>query len=235
VNKVNPSKIVKPKKKNWVKLIPLIVLADCIGLLVLGAIACQPQTFDPVSTKQQIGSENYVQMTWAEYEATTPRLWNDDSKTLTIPLPVVFKDNQIRSLRIEKVKSTYFPTLADEMIIDGLQQGDVIFSPFDGEVELDKYEEKYLGSIFLYAKGPKDEQLSIVFATTTLNNLLNFSHPIADTIRVPVKKGDSIGSLDTSNKHRVFNGQIEMDGGGPLCKYFNLATTPEGKVILITK
>jgi hypothetical protein len=195
-----------------------------------------PSTFDPNALEQTIGPENSIQMTWDQYKATSPTLWNEQNRTLIIPLPVIF--NRIPTLNIEKDKLSFDSSdsaAKKKITIDGLQQGDIILSPIDGEIKLQKRTNKIIGDIFMYAKNSQGEDIIIIFATTPLNNLINFSYPLENDTLIPIRRGDPIGSLITSNRHWAFNGQIQIMGFAPLLESFNLATTPEGKAIEIIK
>ena len=55
-----------------------------------------------------------------------------------------------------------------------------------------------------------------------------FDKPIKDHIRIPIKKGQLIGKMLTSDS-------LELIVAGPLLQSFNLAVTPENKTILLTK
>jgi hypothetical protein len=196
-----------------------------------------PSTFDPAAINSVIGPENSIQMTWDQYEATSPTLWNADSKTMTIPLPISFNENQIPTLHTEKGKFSYDSSISapkQKITIDGLQQGSIIFSPTDGEIVISLGNQD-LNAFYISTKDSQGNPINIWFSTTGLNPMVNFDSPIKDTIHIPIKKGDPIGSLLTSDKHRMFNGQIQIDGIAPLLENFNLATTPEGKAIEITK
>jgi hypothetical protein len=217
--------------------LPISTMAEhpwCIGLSPL--VEGIPSTFDPTALEQRVGPENSVQMTFAEYEKTAPQIWVEQNKTLTIPLPIIFRDNRIPTLHIEKIQNPNANDSLDFMNIDGLEQGDILFSPFDGEFRVSQGA-KNLAGFFLHIKGPGGEEISLYFKTTGLNPLVDLSHPPVDGyIHAIVKKGDPIGSLITSDRHKAFNGQIQIDGRNDLSLgSFNLATTPEGKLIEITK
>jgi hypothetical protein len=57
---------------------------------------------------------------------------------------------------------------------------------------------------------------------------ISFDKPINNFIRIPIKKGQSIGKMLTSDS-------LSLIGAGPLLQSFNLAVTPEKKAILLTK
>jgi hypothetical protein len=207
--------------------------------LGLPRIEVIPLTFDPAALESVIGPENSVQMTLEEYEATSPTMWDEQNKTMTIPLSIIFKDDLIPNLFIKKEQLSFDSSesaVKSKITVNGLQQGDIIPSPVDGEIELQKGTNKCIGgSIFIYTKDSQGEDIIILFATTPLNNLINFNYPLENNTRIPIKRGDPIGSLLTSDKHWAFNGQIQIMGFAPLLKNFNLATTHEGKAIIITK
>jgi hypothetical protein len=219
--------------------LPIITMAEHpFGIGLPPRVEVIPSTFDPAALESVIGPENSIQMTWDQYEATSPTLWNEQNRTLIIPIVVTFEDNRTPTLHVEKVRFSVEPSdlsVKRKITIDGLQQGDIIFSPIDGEIELQKGTNKVIGSIFIYAKNSQGEDIAIMFATTPLNNLIKFNYPLENDTRISIKRGDPIGSLITSNRHWAFNGQIQIMGFAPLLENFNLATTPEGKAIKITK
>src|ERR1039457_5059042 len=63
-----------------------------------------PATFDPGATESYIGINNAVQMNFDRSSKSAPQLFDPASKTLTIPLPINFKNNHLRTLRVQKVK-----------------------------------------------------------------------------------------------------------------------------------
>jgi hypothetical protein len=244
-------KTTEPKKQSRVKGKIARIALSALALGGLGAGAYEayehmnpgihqtidiPSTFDPAALEQRIGPENSIQMTFDEYEKTAPPVWVEQNKTLTIPLPIIFRDNRIPTLHIEKVQNPNANGSLDFINIDGLEQGDILFSPFDGKIQISQGAKNLVG-FFLYIKGPRGEEISLYFKTTGLNPLVDLSHPPVDGyIPATVKKGDPIGSLITSDRHKAFNGQIQIDGRNDLSLgSFNLAATPEGKVIEITK
>jgi hypothetical protein len=220
-----------------------------IGILVIGIIGITfyangvifpkstvvPSTFDPTAIEAAIGAGNSVQMTFAEYEKIAPSLWEEQNKTMTIALPVTLKNNRTPNLLIEKEQVSFDSSespVKKKITIDGLQQGDVILSPVDGEILISQGGQD-LNAFRISTKDSQGNSIVIWFSTTGLNPLINFKRPVKENISIYIKKGDPIGSLLTSDKHPKFNGQIQIDGFAPLLNNFNLATTPEGKVIIL--
>jgi hypothetical protein len=193
-----------------------------------------PSTFNPAAIESVIGPENSVQMTWDQYEATSPTLWNEQNKTMTAPLSIIFENNRIPTLRIEKVEHSG-DKLLNKITIGGLQERDIFCSPCDGKIQLTPGSTG-LSGFFIHATDPQGRDIILTVATTGLNPLFDIpDRPIGESLYIPIKKGDPIGSLSTSDKHWAFNGQIQIIGHAPSIQNFNLATTPEGKAILITK
>lgn len=196
-----------------------------------------PSTFDPTALEQRIGPENSVQMTFAEYEKIAPTLWDEQNKTMTILLPVILRDNRISNLLIEKEQLSFDSSespVKKKITINGLQQGDIILCPIDGEILISQGGQD-LNAFRISTKDSQGNSIIIWFSTTGLNPLINFERPVKENISIHVNKGDPIGSLLTSDKHPMFNGQLQVDGFATEEKNFNLATTPEGKAIVITK
>jgi hypothetical protein len=191
-----------------------------------------PSTFDPSAINSVIGPENFIQMTLEEYEVTSLTAWNAETKTMTIPLPIVF--NRIPTLRIERTINPITPSRNNMIVVDGLQQGDIILSPIEGEILIFQGDED-LNSFRISTKDSQGEPIVVWVTTTGLSPLVNLKHPIRENISIPIKKGDLIGSLLTSEKHIAFNGQIQITGNAPLLETLNLATTSEGKAIIIAK
>jgi hypothetical protein len=192
-----------------------------------------PSTFDPAALEQQIGPENSVQMTSTEYGENAQPLWDKQNKTLTFPLSFAFRNNRIPTLYIEKTVNIIDSSAAKMITIRGFEQGDIFLSPITGDIELQKGTDKFLSTIVLYFKDPQGEEESIVLATTGLNNLMNFNRPIENNTRCSINIGDPIGSFLTSDKHPMFDGQVQISGHAQLLEKLNLATTPEGKLIVI--
>ncbi len=195
-----------------------------------------PSIFDPSALKSVIDPNNSIKMTLDEAIKAAPPVWQPESKTLTTILPIKFKDDRIATLHIEKAPNPYVGYKTPYvMTIDGLQAGDIIVSPMDGIIETNGGNGKgVVAAFFLYGKGPNGERLVMVFATTDLN-LLIYPTPQPQNVKVstPIKMGDPIGSLLTSDKHRKFAGQIQITGLGPLEESFDLASTSEGKAIVL--
>jgi hypothetical protein len=194
-----------------------------------------PTVFDPTARESTADANNSVQMTLADYEKTSPSpLWENENKTLTTLLPVMFRDGRIPTLHIEKTQNPKAEGALDLITIDGLEQGDILFSPIDGEIEIYKGDNN-LTDFYLIAKDFQGQNVGISIMTTGLNPLITFDHnPTGYKTTQSIKKGDPIGSFLTSNKHWAYNGQLKMDGDAPLLDDdFILATTPDGKLIEI--
>jgi hypothetical protein len=201
--------------------------------LGLPKIEIIPSTFDPAAINSVIGPENSIQMTFADYEKFAPPIWNEQTRTMTVPIPAMFNGNQISILHIQKDKNAYTDDSLSMITIDGLKQGDILISPFDGEMNLEKGEGMFIG-FSIRAKDSYGNDIVLWFATNGLNPLIpNIDFPTKEAISIHIKKGDPIGSLLTSDKHRLYDGQIKIKGNGPFLQNLNLAATPEGKAIII--
>jgi hypothetical protein len=200
-------------------------------------------TFDQTALKQTVTEANSVQMTfkeYEEYEKSAPPVWNAETKTMTPPIPVYFRDGRIPTLHIEKAQNPYANGALDIISIDGLEQGDALFSPFDGTIEIYKGDDNLM-DFYLVAKDFQGEEVGINIRTTGLNPLIDFDHNITgEKIVLPIKRGDLIGSLLPINsaygidRQRILKGQVRMDGDGPLLQSVNLATAGD-KAILVTQ
>jgi hypothetical protein len=84
-----------------------------------------PATFDPSALKSVIGVNNSVQMTFDEYSAVAPPIWEEQGEVMTIPVPVVFHDGRNPTLRITKMQNQIIDSM-DIIDINGLEQGDII-------------------------------------------------------------------------------------------------------------
>jgi hypothetical protein len=221
------------------------VLVSCIGLLLLVTTACGenisstsdiPSTFDPAVLVQRTGPENSVQMTFADYEKIAPSVWNEETRIMTIPLPFVFKGGQSPILYIEKVQDPLAEGTLDIVNVGGLEQGVAFISNFDGTIEASRGASKNLTGFFVRTNDSQGNNVSLYFKTTGLNSMIEFDYNVAgDMVRSTIKKGDIIGYLLKQDKHYAFNGQVQITGRGPSLEALNLATTPEGKLILVIK
>jgi hypothetical protein len=211
------------------------VLAFCIGLLLLVTTACGQNissTFNPAVIEQRVVPANSVQMTFADYEVTELQIWNEQNRTMTIPLPIEFKDNRIPNLIIKKEKISYDSSESarkNKITIDGIQEGDTLLSPIEGDVD---FSNGYTGLAGFDIR-TKDSQGHDIVAWFSTTGLISPSIDVHKFIHVT--KGEPIGIFTSSNKHNMFNGQIQITGFAPLLENFNLATTPDNKLIQIIK
>ena len=109
----------------------LIVLPMLIGCSEASQQISQTtisSTFDPSAIESTINANNSVQMTFGEYTQAAPPLWDDQSKVMTVPIPVLFNNNRIPNLSIEKSLNKNTKKL-NMLTIDGFEPGDVIISP----------------------------------------------------------------------------------------------------------
>ncbi|MBN2239068.1 MAG: hypothetical protein JW712_04790 [Dehalococcoidales bacterium] len=188
--------------------------------------------YDPESSDTFIEPSNSIQMTFDKAEKASPTLWQSENNTLTIILPIIFKDSRIPILHIEKNRYPDGDNDTKDLItIGGLQEGDIIVSPIDGTFSVSS---ENLASFFLHGQGSDGEEINITFATTGLNPLINFTLPeTGGYTEIQIKKGDLVGSFLTSEQHSKFAGQVMIAGHGPFLKNFNLASTSDGKAIIL--
>ena len=117
--------------------LPITTMAEHpFGIGLPPQVEIIPSTFNPAAIDSIIGGNNSVFMTFAQEEQAAPPLWENGEKTLTTPLPILFRDNRTPTLLIQKVENSVISSLNVIAITDGLEEGDVIVSPFDGEIEL---------------------------------------------------------------------------------------------------
>ena len=189
-----------------------------------------PSTFDVSAIKSTIGANDSVQMTLDECTKIAPPYWNAAEGIMTVPIPVLFNDNRIPTLSVEKTPNPLDEVL-NQISISGFESGDVIISPIDGEIQITIADEN-LSWFSLFSKdaqGNDDLTMSIATSPKGLSPLINFNVPTEQQILIPIKKGQPIGEITTSNTSIVIN------GNGPSTYGNNLAATPEGKAILLTK
>jgi len=238
-NFINPPKK-PPVKRNWLKIAAWIAGSVLIISVVTAAVVYEtnkppkpvliPSTFDVSAIKSTIGANDSVQMTLGECAKIAPPYWNAQAGIMTVPIPVIFNDNRIPILNVEKIPNPLDGVL-NQMSISGFESGDVIISPVDGEIQIGPDDED-LGYFTLFSKdaqGNDDLTMSIATSPKGLSPLINFNVPTEQQILIPIKKGQPIGEITTSNTSIVIN------GNGPSTYGNNLATTPEGKAILLTK
>ena len=230
----------RPPEKSWFRrnlaglLIALVLVAGGTGFgIYKNAKAHEPipvpEIFDPSALNSMVGANDSVQIPLGDYLVTAPPVWEDKNKTMTIPVPILFHDGRTPTLHIIKAKSQ-FDNRLDEMYIDGLERGDTILSPITGEFTVGKGHEKDLTYIFLYGQDDQGNLISFMFSTNGLNPLIDLGqlNPTSGEFRVSVKKYQPIGTM-------VSSGDLRLIGDGPLIKNFNLAATPNGKAIILTK
>jgi hypothetical protein len=190
-----------------------------------------PATFDAAATDGYIGANNAVQMNFDQYAKTAPQLFDAQTKTLTIPLAVEFKDNRIRTLRVEKVKNPIINSV-NTIIIDGLIEGDTLLAPSDGQIEFFQ-EDQDLGAFFFNVSISQGNSVRLIYLTLGLDPLVKIETSPTGSIVIPMKKGDPIGKLISSDKDPTINGQLQITGEEGSIQTLNLATTPDGKAIIV--
>lgn len=194
-----------------------------------------PSTFDPKASRGVIGENNTVQVNANEYEKVAPPLYKDN--TLTIPMAVKFKDNKIRPLNIEMSENSGTLTKT-VMTMNGLEEGDILISPIDGTIKASyapwqlKADDSLQSSAF-FIDATDGSKISFMYSTTGIKPLIEFVPSSEPEKAIPIKKGQPIAVLTTSNKHQFFNGQVRITGYAPLEQRLELATTSEGKAIVL--
>jgi hypothetical protein len=237
-NFMHPEDKVRPPQKSWWSrnlvglLIVLVLVAGGTGFGIYKNAKSHepipvPETFDPSSLKSVIGANDSTQMTWDEYTATAPQLWVEENKTMTAPVPILYKDNRTPTLSIKKIESSFDHTL-NRISIDGLEPGDTVLSLIDGEIEITEGHEKDLAIFTLFTQDSQGNDTDIMYLTSGLeiDPSIIFDKPVKDHIRIPIKKDQPIGKMLTADN-------FELIGWGPLIENFNLAVTPGKKAILL--
>jgi len=191
-------------------------------------------TFDVSALNSMIGIEDSVQMTWDEYAATAPTIWNEQNEVMTIPVPIWFINNRTPILNVEKIASPFDGKL-NQISIEGVEQGDIIISPVDATLSMFKEDEVNPTVFFLNYTDPQGNNIGIEYNVSSLKSLIDYTDAspgsIAGEIQIPIKKNQPIGEIIASDKDPY----VMLIGTGPLLKKFNLAVTPEDKVIILTK
>lgn len=199
-----------------------------------------PPTFDPKALQGVIGENNTVTTTAKEYEKVAPPLL--ENKILSIPLAVKFKDDKIRTSNIEIRKLPASPDRTDRTVIriDGLKEGDTLLSPVDGEIETgySPSAQNPDGSLqwtafSIYSKDAQGNKIVLTYSTVGIKPLIKFKSSLEKGPPMQIKRGDPIAVLTTSASHQFFNGQIQIIGHAPFIQRIALATTSDGKVIVL--
>jgi hypothetical protein len=238
-NFIRPENKPRIKQKNWLRrnLGRLLTVGGLIATAGVGVGIYEStksheptpiaSTFDVSALNSKIGIEDSVQMTFDDYVASAPPVWVEENRTMTVPVPILFKDNRTPTLSIKKIESQFDGRL-NVMSIDGLEQGDTVVSLIDGEIEITQGHEKDLAIFTLYTQDSQGNDIDIMYLTNGLepDPSISFEKPIKNLIRIPIKKGQPIGKMLTSDS-------LELIGAGPLLQNFNLAVTPENKAILL--
>jgi hypothetical protein len=206
------------------------MLVACSGTSQQSNQTTSFSTFDASAPKSTINADDSVQMTLDQCTDVAPSYWNTQNHIMTVPVPILFNDNRIPTLKIEKILNPLSETLLNQISISGLEQGDVIISPVSGEIQITADDEN-LNAFELLSTDAQGDQLGMMITTQNgLNPLINSNVPAADQeIDAPITEGQPIGKITTQNT------SIIILGSGPAMESFNLATTPEGKAILLTK
>ena len=252
----------KPKKKNWLARHAkgiAITTAVVTGLAGAGEaynqVVLEPTkpfyhqnmespTFDPSAINSHINAYNSVQMTLGQYEKIAPPLWNEQSNTITIPLPIKFANGRTPTLDIQKMNDGQGMGQGNNLIqIDsGLKEGDIIFAPFDGSIKVTIYPDGTVHFFYLDEGSEDSFKNSIYFDTTILKPLFDPKR-LAVTDRygdgsysgtLSVKKDVSIAEILSSNNGQSFNPRIRMNGLSRINNDHDLnIATSQGKAIII--
>ena len=236
---INPVKTPRPKR-NWLKLGLLAGGSVLVAAVVIAVVVYEnskpvavPSTFDVSAMKATISPNNSVQMTFDAYTQGAPPIWDGQNKTLTVPVPILFANNRNPTLKVEKVVDTIDGEV-DQIQMDDLEPGDVIFSPIDGTLNEQKEYEDSLHVFYLNYTDSQGNNIAIEGYCSLLKPLVSFADatPVTDDIvSIPIKKGQPIGEITASDN----DPHIGLIGAGPFMKSFNLAVNSERKVILLTK
>jgi hypothetical protein len=204
-----------------------------------------PSTFDPTATKGVIGANNSVQMTPEEYANVGPQIVENGH--INIPFPIKFKDGIIRTIHYEISAD---PINKDKkynimLTIDGLEEGDILVSPIDGEIpgktgQLSNWYKNTDGSFSLWTsnivgKDSSGHEIDIWFSYSHAKPVINretLSEYEKDS-PIQVKIGDPIYVFTSSEKDTHYNGQVQFSAMALGLPPVAIATTVEGKAIAI--
>lgn len=246
-NFMHPENKLKPvKKKNFfVRNLGLTLTAAALAFSAAGYGIYEsikksnepvpvPEFFDPSALKSVIGPNDSIQIPASEYFASAPTIWNEQSRIMTIPVPVLFRDGRLPTLTVDKIPSALDGKL-DTISIDGLEQGDVILSPMDGRIEVNQPHEDF-AVFFFESTDTQGRGISIMFLGPPLEPLITLDQPISKTGSFyDIKKGQPIGKILASDKDLLHRYKISLIGGGPAREGFNLTVTSEGKAPILTE
>jgi hypothetical protein len=237
------------KKMNWTKV--KIAEVSLAGIAILGGLGIGvnqiikshepvpvPEYFDPSALKSVIGPNDSIQIPASEYFASAPTIWNEQDKTMTTPIPVIFRDGRTPTLTITKIPDPLNNTRFDIMGIDGFEQGDILLSPIDGELEVEVSEKNNLTIFWLRERDPQGRDINICVGAPPMEPLINLDQAVIESnnqsmLLVSVKKGQPIGKILASDKNLLHSYGIGLTGGAPFLKNFNLATTIDEKAIIL--
>jgi len=89
----------------WIScvLIVLPMLVACSGTSQQSNQTTSFSTFDASAPKSTINADDSVQMTLDQCTDVAPSYWNTQNHIMTVPVPILFNDNRIPTLKIEKI------------------------------------------------------------------------------------------------------------------------------------
>lgn len=227
--------------KRITSFVNFIAIVALVFLTISCKTSSQPgSTFDPSATDSKVTQDNSVQMTLDDYDNTGIQVRNQGNGTLTLPLPILFKDNRTPTLHLEKMIDPWGKKIGldDYLIDDGLQEGDIIFSPFDGFINIETRAGVPASYIQVW-DGEYEISLPVggfsIYDATTLKLFID---PEQATIKIndmflgiPVKKGQPIAEVIVPDEGKSVP-PIEIVGLFIEETTFNLAVSG-GKVILL--
>jgi hypothetical protein len=107
-----------------------------------------------------------------------------------------------------------------------------LLAPCDGQIEIFQ-EDQDLGAFFFDITDSHGNSVRLIYLTLGLDPLVKIENSTQGSILIPMKEGDPIGALISSDKDPTINGQLQITGEEGSIESLNLATTPGGKVIVI--
>jgi hypothetical protein len=182
-NFMHPEDKPKIQQKSWIRtnLTRLLVVGGLIVICGVGAGIYEgtkphiiPSTFDASAMKAKISPNDSVQMTFDEYTKATPPIWDGQNKTLTVPVPILFANNRNPTLGVEKVASS-IDGLVNQIQMDDLEPGDVMFSPVDGTLMIQTVYEDNLTEFDLEYTDSQGETITITGYSSSLKPLISFA------------------------------------------------------------
>lgn len=191
-------------------------------------------TINPDAMAGAIKIDTLVRMTAEEYANSGPKIIENGHLNIPIGVDLVNGEGRTLKYKIEKGSMKDVNDYNQFINVDGLEAGDIILSPIDGEIKIYEGDEG-LKTIQLSTgkiTSPNSSDIAIYYTTRGLKPILEFEKPVgAGGLIKKIKKGDQIGAILSSEKDPRFNGQLRITGLAYGKIPTAIATTPEGNPI----